>query len=690
MIGRVPARLAVDICGTFTDVAIDVGPAFVSAKIRTTPADPVDGVVEAVDVALAKAGLVPEAIESVVHGTTLATNALIERKGAEVGLVTTEGFRDILEIGYERRYDQYDLFLDKPDAIVQRDRSYTVRERMDARGNVLVPLDEGGVATVLAALERDGVDSVAVGFLHSYANGAHEERVRELFLAQQPDLAISLSCEVSPEIREYDRLSTTVANAYVMPLMASYLRRLDDMLRERGFRCPLLVMTSGGGMTTIDTAARFPIRLVESGPSGGAVLAGKIAREAALDRVVSFDMGGTTAKVCLIEDGVPQSSREFEVARAARFTRGSGLPVRIPVLQLIEIGAGGGSVAAVDSLGRLSVGPESAGAEPGPAAYDRGGSEATVTDADTVMGFLDPESFAEGRLRLDAAKARAAVERHVAQALELDVAAAADGIAQIVDENMANAARIHAVERGVNLAGCTMVAFGGNGPLHATRVAEKVGVSRIVVPPDPGVGSAVGFLGAPVSYEIVRSRYMLMGELDFDEVNRLFVAMEEEARAVVAGGAGGEAVEIGRSAFMRYLGQGHEIEVPVQAGRIDEASVTALRARYEERYAELYARHVPYMEIEIMNWAVVAATPAPPLRPQNGANGSRRPDPSAWRTLSLGWETLEVPCFERSALAAGDTIAGPALVTEPQTTTFVGPSFDASVDAALNLVLTRS
>jgi N-methylhydantoinase A len=445
-------------------------------------------------------------------------------------------------------------------------------------------------------------------------------------------------------------------------------------------------------MTTVETAMRFPVRLVESGPSGGAILAARLARQCSLDEIVSFDMGGTTAKICLIDDGVPQTSRQFEIARAARFTRGSGLPVRIPVIEMIEIGAGGGSIASVDKLGRITVGPRSAGAEPGPAAYGRGGEDATVTDADAVLGYLDPESFAEGRLALDVERARTAVRGSVAEPLSLSTEAGAYGVSQIVDESMANAARIHAMERGKDLSSRTLVAFGGNGPLHATQLAEKVGLRRIVVPPDPGVGSAIGFLNAPISYEIVRSLHMLLGSLDVDAVNALFEAMEAEAHGVVAAGAHGAPITTRRSAFMRYEGQGHEIEVPVAGGLVGAVEVAELRASYERLYAEQYARHVPHMEIEIMNWAVVASTSIDAPKRLSTTNDKRRPEPRGSRTLYFGSldESRDVPAYERADLAPGALLAGPALVIEPQTTTYVAPEFELAVDAARNLVLTRS
>ena len=606
-------RLAVDIGGTFTDVAVEVDGACRTSKVLTTPGDPVRGVLDGARLALSRAGLAPRDVGAVIHGTTLATNALIERRGATVGAIVTEGFRDILEIAYERRYDQYDLYLDKPDTIVPRERVVTVPERLSATGGVLVALDRDSVHRAIDDLVAHGVESIAVCLLHACVNPAHERAVRDAVESRAPGIPVSLSSEVSPEIREFDRLCTTVANACVKPLMAGYLENLALGLEGDGFDCPLFLMTSGGGMTTLDTALSFPVRLIESGPSGGAILAAGVARSRECAHVLSFDMGGTTAKVCLIEDGEPRTSRAFEVGRAERFIKGSGLPVRIPVIEMIEIGAGGGSIASVDELSRLRVGPRSASSDPGPACYGRGGERPTVTDADAVAGYLDPDAFAEGRLRLDLDLARRAVERDIAARLRTSVTAGADGISQMVDEAMANAARMHAAEQGKSLEDCVMVAFGGNGPLHATRVAEKVGVRRIVIPPEPGAGSAVGFLSAPVSYEVVRSHYLRVEDFDVAAVNALLDAMQAEATGVVRAGAGEAPLTVTRTAFMRYCGQGHEIEVDIPPGALDAAGVASLVAAFETDYARLFGRIVPGMALEVMNWSVrVSTTPESP------------------------------------------------------------------------------
>ncbi len=682
-------RIAVDIGGTFTDIALDDGQRFHTAKSLTTGDDPVRGVLDVIRIALRSAGCASADIDAVIHGTTLATNALIERKGARVGLITTAGFRDLIEIAYERRYDQYDIFIDKPDLLVSREDCWTVPERIDADGSVVTELDTGGLKGLLAEIDSRGIDSLAICLLHSYVNPAHEIALRDWLEAERPGLSITLSSEVCPEIREFDRACTALANAYIKPLMATYLADLSRALRDEGIVAPLFIVTSGGGMTTLETAIRFPIRLVESGPSGGAVLAARIARACGIDDALSFDMGGTTAKLCLIDQGAPQRSRQFEIGRAARFVKGSGLPVRIPVVEMIEIGAGGGSIARIDQLQRLAVGPDSAGSDPGPACYDRGGRLPTVTDADLELGFIDPAAFAEGRVRLKPRLATAALKQQIGAGLGISARQGAYGVSQMVDESMSNAARVHAVEHGKEISARTMIAFGGNGPLHATRVAQKIGVERIIVPRNPGVGSAVGFLHAPISYEIIRSLYQRGETFDAAAVRQLFAAMEREGRAVVRAGAGGVRLEERRVAFMRYRGQGHEIEIELPAGRIGPGLGRELRRRFDALYQQQYGRTVPNVDVEFINWAFVASTPAAPPRRIAQPRQRRKPRAAARRKIYWGQQrrVLEVPCYRRENLDRGDFIAGPALIVEAQTTTLVSPGFNAIMDQAGNIVI---
>ena len=684
------ARLAVDIGGTFTDLALEHAGERHTIKVLTTPAAPEKGVLTGVAAILDVARLKPADIQVVIHGTTLATNALIERKGARTALLTTEGFRDVLALGNESRYDQYDLNIVLPTPLVPRHLRLPVPERIDRDGHVLRPLDAQAVRDLAPLLVRENVESVAIGFLHAYRDGAHERAARAALLEMLPDMPVSISSEVSPEMREWERFSTTAANAYVQPLMATYLTRLEQALREMGLAAPIFLMLSGGGLTTIATACRFPIRLVESGPAGGAIFAAAIARRHGLDRVLSFDMGGTTAKVCLIDGFTPQTARSFEVARVGRFRKGSGLPLRIPVIEMVEIGAGGGSLAHVDGLGRLQVGPESAGADPGPACYGRGGAHPAVTDANLALGRYDFSAFAGGTMVLDTGAAEAALTADVGRALHLEPGMAALGVIEVVDENMANAARVHAVEAGASYAGRTMIAFGGGGPVHGLRVAEKIGIDRIVVPRGAGVGSAIGFLRAPVGYEVVRSLYQRLGLFDVRAVNALLADMAAEAAGVVAAGSFGAATTERRTAFMRYVGQGHEIAVPLPVRELAAADVPSIRAAYDAEYARAYDRPVPGSDVEVLSYAVVVAT-----EPVVTAEADETPQPHdatpdgrrSVRDTATG-VIADWALFDRSNLRPGATFAGPAIVAEAETSTLVGPGWRCVVHAGGDLVLT--
>lgn len=689
-------RLATDIGGTFTDTVLMAGDdrILATAKTLTTHDDPSEGAFEGTSRVIGEAGVTLADIGGFIHGTTLATNALIERRGARVANITTAGFRDILEIAYERRYSQYDIDIEKPDLIVPRSRSFTVPERMSVDGEVLHGLDEAAVPALADALAECGAEAVAICFLHAYANPTHEIRLRELLKARLPNLSVSISSEVSPEAREFERLCTTMANAYVQPLMSRYLNAFADKFANAGLRCPILMMTAGGGMTTLDTAAAFPIRLVESGPAGGAILAARIAAGRGAEEVLSFDMGGTTAKLCLIDNFKPQSSRKFEISRADRFIKGSGMPVRIPVVEMIEIGAGGGSIAGVDGLGRITVGPESAGSEPGPAAFGKGGMRPTVTDADIVLGLIETDGFAEGRLNVDAHAARKALGADVGEALSLNAVEAADGVSQIVDESMASAARMHAVESGKDLGARTMIAFGGNGPLHATRVARRSGIGHILVPPDPSVGSAVGFLHAPVSYEIVRSRYSLLEELDTTAVNAMFDALIAEGEKVVRAGAPDAWLHHERTAFIRYRGQGHEIETTLPNRALGPDDIADIRHAFEVAYARQFTRAVPGMVIEILNWSVRVSTKDRAVARVSNKNVRRQISAPRHRNIicDVTGNPREVAVIERDGLKPGDAIAGPALIVEPQTTTLVSADFEAEVlsDGCLSLTRTET
>jgi len=687
----VTARLAVDIGGTFTDLAIERGDERWTAKVLTTQHAPELGVLEGVRAVLNSAGMAAADLAMAIHGTTLATNAIIERKGARTALLTTEGFRDVLALGNESRYDQYDLNIDLPQPLVRRRWRLPVPERLDNTGRVLLPLDEDAVARQVAFMRAEGIESVAIGFLHGFVNTAHEQRAAELVRRLWPEVPVSLSCEVSPEMREWERFSTTVANAYVQPLMASYLGRLEVGLRDAGLACPLSMMLSGGGLTTLETAARFPIRLVESGPAGGAIFSAHVARQRGLARVLSFDMGGTTAKICLIDDYKPQSSRTFEVARVGRFKKGSGLPLRIPVIEMVEIGAGGGSIAGVDGMGRIQVGPESAGADPGPACYGRGGNRPAVTDANLALGRYDGERFAGGAMRLHPEPARDALAAEVGGRLGLSAEMAALGVVEVVDENMANAARVHAIESGKGFVGRTIIAFGGGGPVHGYRVAEKIGVRRILVPTGAGVGSAIGFLRAPVAYEVVRSLYQRFASFDVAAVNALLTEMAAEATAVVARGALGAATVEARLAYMRYVGQGHEIAVALPARDLAAADVAAIRALYDSEYTRFYDRPVPGSDVEVMSFAVTVATETDAVEPVAAVDDA--PAPVAVRRQvvrdTATGEVAEWAVYDRAGFAPGAVVTGPCIVAEAETSTLVGPGWVCWMDGLGYLELTR-
>lgn len=685
------ARLAADIGGTFTDVVLEHAGRRHSAKVLTTPRAPEEGMLDGIGRVLAAAGLSPADIGVLVHGTTLATNALIERKGAKTALLTTAGFRDVLEMGYEKRYEHYDLQLELPVPLVPRELRFPVPERLTAKGQVHTVLDEGAVRRAADAMKAAGVQAVAIGFLHSYVNDAHERRAAEVLAAALPGASITLSSAVCPEIREYERFSTACANAYVQPLMASYLARLEKELARRGFACPLYLMTSGGGLTTLETARRFPVRLVESGPAGGAILSAGLAREARLADVLSFDMGGTTAKICFIGHGRPEQSRRFEVARIWRNLKGSGLPVRIPVTEMVEIGAGGGSIARLDALGRIQVGPHSAGSEPGPACYGRGGTAPTVTDANVALGRIDPEAFAAGTLHLDRAASEKAIETHLGNALGMNAQWAAAGIGEIVEENMASAARVHAIERGKVAERCTMIAFGGAAPLHAARLAAKLGMGKVIVPVDASVGSAVGFLRAPIAFEVVRSLLLQDTAFDLAAANRMLKAMQSEAEAIVRAGALGAKRETRRTVEMRYLGQGHEISVPLPAGALKAADVTRLRADYEKRYEAQFGLRIADVPVEFLTWSVsVSTVPATAPRPARAAARKAAPSGKAQVFDPVAGRQERIATFRRHELGAGRRLSGPALVVEPQTTTLVPRGWRCSVMPAGHLLLEKA
>ncbi|HTY78787.1 MAG TPA: hydantoinase/oxoprolinase family protein [Candidatus Bathyarchaeia archaeon] len=689
-------RIGVDIGGTFTDLVWvdDATGAVRVGKLLTTPKDPSQAVEQGVVSVLGDAGSAAGDVRSLIHGTTLATNALIERKGARTALLTTAGFRDAVEIGREGRYDMYDLFIDQPTPLVPRHLRLEVAERIMADGSVVAPLDGASARAAIVQLKDAGVEALAICLLHAYRNPAHERALRDLCAELLPGVPVSCSSDVVPEIREYERTSTTCANVYVMPLMARYLDDLERKLQDLGIPGHFYIMLSAGGVATPDTAKRVPIRLVESGPAAGALAAARMARELGEPRLLSFDMGGTTAKACVIDGGEPLLAREFEVARADRFKKGSGLPIRVPCIELIEIGAGGGSLARVDRMGLLKVGPDSAGADPGPACYAQGGKTPTVTDADLLLGYLDPGFFLGGRMRLDVDAAKRAVEDTVARPMGLSLTDAAWGIHRVVNENMAAAARVHGIERGKDLRAYPLFAFGGAGPVHAWHVGRILKVPRVLVPFGAGAMSAYGLLAAPLAFDFVRTAPQRLDAASWTQINELFREMEAEGRAILRRAQVPEAgIRIRRTAEMHYTGQGHEVEAEVPPGPLDAASLATITENFEAVYRSLYSRTPLGVPIEALNWRVVVSGPVPEISvagPHGGAaTGGTRPAPKGSRLAYFpeAHGYVETAVYDRYALTPGASFTGPAIIEERESTTVVGPGAGVAVDERLTLVL---
>jgi len=676
-------RLGVDIGGTFTDFVLEeVGTGRLHlGKTLTTPQDPSDAVIEGLADLLKATGVAADALTQIVHGTTLGTNAVIERTGAKTGLITNEGIRDVLAIRREARYDYYDLQIELPEPLVPRPLRLGVAGRMDRDGVEVAPLDREGLAAQIATLRDAGVASIAVCYLHAHKNGAHEQATAAAIAQAAQGLYVSLSSEVAPEIREYERTATTVINAYLQPLMDRYLARLAERLAAMGVRCDLHLMLSSGLLTTSEQARRFPTRLIESGPAGGVKLAERFARLTGRKNLIAFDMGGTTAKASLVHDGEASVAREFEVARLDRFKRGSGLPVRVPCVEIEEIGTGGGSIAWVDKLGQLQVGPRSAGAAPGPACYGSGGTRPTVTDADLVLGYLDPGYFLGGAMTLDVEAARAAIERHVATPLGLTVTQAAWGIHRVANEDMANAFRIHAMEHGRDPSRYALLSFGGAGPVHAYGVARILRSPAVLAPSRAGVASALGFLVAPIASEAVRAYVTRLDRIDWAHLRALLAEMEAKGRAFLAeAGVADADVVVSRSADMQYVGQMHDIAVPLPAAALEAGDGAALRQAFFARYRELFHRTAE-LQVEALNWRVTVSAPPPPLDlvlrqpeegvPQKGERLAYFPDAEGY---------LRTPVYNRYALGAGTTLQGPAIVEERESTLVVGPGAVITVD----------
>ena len=686
-------RLGVDIGGTFTDIVLETNSKRFSAKVLTDNANPEMAIFKGIDDVCLKADIAPSDLTQIIHGTTLATNSLIERKGAKTALITTEGFRDVIEMRTESRFEQYDLNLSLPDPLLSREHRYVLKERIDAQGRVLIPIEQRAVEDLANELRNKGYTSVAVGFLHSYVNNDHENVVGKIIQNKIPNIMVSLSNEVSPQVREYERFSTTVANAYIKPLIEKYLLNFLTELEKKNINCPAFLMHSGGGIMSFQDAIKFPVRLVESGPAGGAMFAADLASRYGLKKILSFDMGGTTAKICLIDDYKPKTSRVFEVARTYRFKKGSGIPISIPVIDMVEIGAGGGSLANVDSLNQIRVGPKSAGSDPGPACFNKGGKNVTVTDADLLLGKLDPKNFAGGSIELNPSVSKTVAEKDIGQNLKMGSNEAAWGISEVVDENMANAARVHAIENGQDLSDYTMIAFGGAAPLHASRLCEKIGINRCIIPKGAGVGSAIGFLKAPYSFEASRSIFMRLSQFDADLAEKIFVDMEKEASNFVRSCDENSQLISNFKVYMRYSGQGWEIPISFLRKEIKNPSKEVFQKRFEEDYKKLFGRAVFGMQIEIVVWAVNTFTPLPEVKAEPELVEIKKIETKNncnFFDTGLG-KNVQAIRINRDKINKKSWLKGPAIISEKETATIVSSNFsilvreDECLDIRLNL-----
>lgn len=684
-------RVGVDIGGTFTDVALVHAGGLATCKVLTNYAEPETAILEGIAISASQAGVPISSIEQVIHGTTLVTNALIQRRGAKVAFITTQGFRDIIEMRSENRFEQYDLNLILPTPMVPRQDRLTLNERIDHAGLVLKSLDHAEVDAMVVTIMAGNYDSVAIGLMHSYVNGAHELQMADALRAAAPNLSISLSSIISPQMRELPRFNTVIANAYVQPQVARYLGQLIDRLHDVGVISPVFMMHSGGGLISVETAINQPVRLLESGPAGGAIYAANFARAQGIDQALSFDMGGTTAKICLIEGGRPKTANTFEVARTYRFKKGSGMTVSTPVVEMVEIGAGGGSIASIDSLGRIQVGPQSAGSEPGPACYGQGGTVPTVTDANLLLGRLDPNNFAGGTIPLILDAAQKTVVRELASLLNTTTAEAAFGITEMVDENMSNAARVHTVENGRDIERFTMIGFGGGAPLHACRLGEKLGIKDIIIPPGAGVGSAIGFLKAPFSYEATKGLFQRLSDFDAAAINAALVVLRNEATAFVATGADDASTSIRLTAFMRYSGQGWEIPVALDFQTFTNVDAAIIMVAFEKTYRKLFGRTIDGLGVEITNWSLIVTSDVlPPMPVTRRLDGSLIVSDRSRQFFDVSLrEMVDASEVTRAAMTPGQMVNGPAVIVENETTTIVTSAYRAIGQDDGSLLLTR-
>ena len=676
-------RLGCDIGGTFTDfVLLDDATGEIRVnKCLTTPGDPSDAVEQGIrELEDQVADFMPE-LSEVIHGTTLVINSIIERKGAPTGLITTRGFRDVLELGREIRYAPYDVFAEFPQPLVPRQLRLEVDERVRSDGTVLEALDEDSVLTAIERLKDLGAESVAVCLINSFENPAHEKRIKEILAQEAPDLSVSISYEVLPQIREYERTSTTVTNAYVKPLTGDYLSKLSGRLGSIGFDGRLFIMLSSGGITSVETAAQFPVRIIESGPTAAVIAGQYYGRLFHIPEMFCFDMGGTTAKSCLIQGGEAGVVPTFEVGRVQRFMKGSGLTIQVPVVDLMEIGAGGGSIAQVSRMGTLQVGPRSAGAAPGPICYGRGGTEPAVTDADLLLGYLDADYFLGGEMKLDAEAARKGIVERIAEPLGVTFEQAVWGIHDLINETMAAAAKTHIAEKGGNPKVVTVAAFGGAGPVHAYGLARKLGAPQLIVPPNAGVGSALGFFTAPRAFDLVRSHKVALADADFVEMDAIFRELEAEGARTLQRGGEAEDIRFERSVDARFVGQGSETNVPVPSGT--DLDRDAIRERFDRIYERLYGRTYPDSPLEFVNFRVRASLPVKLLKlPRRTARGSLA---DAHKGTRLAWSSdeggfVEFDVYDRYSLAPGARFEGPAIVEERESTVVIAGRAQVSVD----------
>ncbi len=687
-------KIGIDIGGTFTDVVLlnERTGETTTGKLLSTPKDLSEGVSAIFKRILEETGIDPRGIVAAIHGTTVATNAIIERKGAKTALLTTKGFRDVLEIGREIRYDLYDLFLEMPEPLVPRYLRREVSERLDKNGNILIEIDPEEPAEVLSGLESEGVDAVAVCFLHSYANPVHEQKVAEIIRSRHPGVLVSISSDVASEVREYERTSTTVVNAYLQPLVEGYLDKLEESLKRIGYQGRMFIMMSNGGISTSDTAKKFPVRMIESGPAAGAMAAAFFGKFTGENDILSFDMGGTTAKMCVIHKGKPILTNEFEAARVHRFAKGSGLPLKIPSIELIEIGTGGGSIASIDAMGLLKVGPDSSGADPGPACYNLGGQNSTITDADLVLGFLDEDYFLGGEMKLDKAASIDAI-MPLSKKLKMEPMEIAAGIVEVANENMAIATRIHIAELGMDPRKFSMIAFGGAGPVHAVQVARKIGLKRVIVPLGAGTLSALGILVAPPAIDFAKAYVTKINEIDWDRLNAIYRDMEDRGGSVLAdAGVLEKDMVFERKADMRYIGQGYEISVPIPGGMLGPEDLNSIEDAFWREYQRLYGRHLENVALECVTWRMWANGKPPEVNMENGKGLKEKIGQSSLKgTRNVYFPekkaSFETKIYNRYQLRHGDAFVGPVIFEEKESTVVAGPDTSVKVDAYGNLVI---